>query len=55
MPSVTSKRPGGRPSVFGVLTVSLLVAFVLLIMAVAVFGMDGMMDAVHDMMTHIGL
>ena len=55
MPTAVSKRSRRHPSVFGVLTVSFLVAFVLLIIIVAVFGMDGMMDVVHSMMVRIGM
>ena len=55
MPMATRKRHQGRPSVLGVLTMSLLVAFVLLIVAVAIFGMDDMMVAVHRMMIQIGM
>ncbi|NPD69889.1 hypothetical protein HN018_04045 [Lichenicola cladoniae] len=55
MQIITSKQRDSHLSVFGVLTISLLVAFVLLVVIVAVFGMDDMMDVMHRMMTRIGM
>ncbi|WP_419728564.1 hypothetical protein [Lichenicola sp.] len=55
MPMATSKWRHARPSVLGVLTTSFLVAFVLLIAAVAIFGMDEMTGVVHKMMIRAGM
>ena len=55
MPIATSKRRQNRLSVSGVLTISLLVAFVLLVVVVAVFGMDQMMEIVHSTMNQVGM